>query len=111
MQNLYCLCPLRQHCEAGQTSFQGQHLDSHVKDMRSCLCHRYENIKKHQAAKLKDSHERNMQLLKSQERPFSFYGKALAKEESAKKYRPPSAQDFQQPFKANPIPKSSLEVS
>lgn len=51
-----------------------------------------------------------MQLLKSQERPFSFYGKALAKEEAAKKYKAPTAKDFQKPFKANPIPKSSLEV-
>lgn len=74
-----------------------------------CAC-RYENIKKQQAAKLKDSHERNLQLLKSQERPFSFYGKALAKEEAAKNHRPATAKDFQQAFKANPIPKSSLEV-
>lgn len=49
-------------------------------------------------------------MLKSQERPFSFYGKALAKEEAAKQYKPPTAKDFQRPFKANPIPKSSLEV-
>ncbi len=59
---------------------------------------------------MRDSHEHSMQLLKSQERPFSFYGKALAKEEAAKQYTPPTAKDFQQPFKANPIPKSSLEV-
>ena len=50
-------------------------------------------------------------MLKSQERPFSFYGKALAKEEAAKQYRPPTAKDLQKPFKANPIPKSSLEVA
>ena len=73
------------------------------------LC-RYENIQKQQAAKLRQSHERSMQLLKSQERPFSFYGKALAKEEAAKHYKPPTAKDFQKPFKANPIPQSSLEV-
>ena len=72
--------------------------------------HRYEKIKQEQAAKLQDSHERSMRLLKSQERPFSFYGKALAKEEAAKQYKPPSAKDFQKPFKANPVPKSSLEV-
>ena len=66
---------------------------------------------------MRESHERSLQLLKSQERPFSFYGKALAfygkalaKEEAAKQYKPPTAKDFQKPFKANPIPKSSLEV-
>lgn len=59
---------------------------------------------------MQHSRERNLQLLKSQERPFSFYGKALAKEEALKQYKPPTAKDFQQAFKANPIPKSSLEV-
>ena len=59
---------------------------------------------------MRESHERSLQLLKSQERPFSFYGKALAKEEAAKQYKPPTAKDFQKPFKANPIPKSSLDV-
>ena len=71
---------------------------------------RYDNIRRQQAAKLKENHERSLQMLKSQERPFSFYGKALAKEEAAKQYKPPTAKDFQRPFKANPIPKSSLEV-
>ncbi|KAL0029572.1 hypothetical protein WJX79_005057 [Trebouxia sp. C0005] len=70
---------------------------------------RYENIRRQQAAKVREPHERSLQLLKSQERPFSFYGKALAKEEAAKQYKPPAAKDFQKPFKANPIPKSSLE--
>jgi hypothetical protein len=74
------------------------------------LCFRYENIRRQQAAKVKESHKRSLQLLKFQERPFSFYGKALAKEEAAKQYKPPTAKDFQKPFKANPIPKSSLEV-
>ena len=77
--------------------------------MNADVC-RYENIKRQQAAKLRDNHERSLQLLKCQERPFSFYGKALAKEEAARLYKPPTAKDFQQPFKANPIPKSSLEV-
>lgn len=71
---------------------------------------RLENIKKQQALKLKQSHEHSLQLLKSQERPFSFYGKALAKEEALKQHKPPTAKDFQQTFQANPIPKSSLEV-
>ena len=71
---------------------------------------RYDNIRRQQAAKLKENHERSLQMLKSQERPFSFYGKALAKEEAAKQYKPPTAKDFLRPFKANPIPKSSLEV-
>lgn len=71
---------------------------------------RYDNIRRQQAAKLKENHERSLQMLKSQERPFSFYGKALAKEEAAKQYKPPTAKDFQRPFKANPVPKSSLEV-
>ena len=71
---------------------------------------RLENIKKQQALKLKQSHERSLQLLKSQERPFSFYGKALAKEEALKQHKPPTAKDFQQTFQANPIPKSSFEV-
>lgn len=72
---------------------------------------RYGDIRKQQAAKLKENHERSLQMLKSQQRTFSFYGKALAKTEAAKQYKPPTAKDFQRPFKANPIPKSSLEVS
>lgn len=71
---------------------------------------RLENLTKQQTLKLQHSHERNLQLLKSQERPFSFYGKVLAKEEALKEHKPPTAKDFQQVFKANPIPKSSLEV-
>lgn len=78
--------------------------------IKTLLSLRLENIKKQQAMKLKHSHEHSMQLLKSQERPFSFYGKALAKEEALKQHKPPTAKDFQQVFKANPIPKSSLEV-
>lgn len=73
--------------------------------------YRYENIRREQAARLQDNHQRSMQILKSQERPFSFYGKALAKEEATKQYKAPTAKDFQRHFKANPIPKSSLEVN
>lgn len=72
---------------------------------------RYGDIRRQQAAKLKENHKRSLQILKAQERPFSFYGKALTKTEAAKQYKPPTAKDFQRPFKANPIPKSSLEVS
>lgn len=73
--------------------------------------YRYENIRRQQAARLQDNHQRSLQVLKSQERPFSFYGKALAKEEAAKQYKAPTAKDFQRQFKAAPIPKSSLEVN
>lgn len=90
-------------CQVGVTNRGNSHIPWY-----EC---RYYNIRGQQAAKLKANHERSLQMLKSQERPFSFYGKALAKEEGAKQYKAPTAKDFQRPFKANPIPKSSLEVS
>ena len=73
---------------------------------------RLQRIIAQQAARVRANHEQCAELLKSRERPFSFYATDLDKV-MARKNRPPpdDSKKHLKPFRANPVPRSVRGVS
>ena len=73
---------------------------------------RLQRIMAQQAARIRANHEQCAELLKSRERPFSFYATDVGKVMARKKGPPPedSKKHFK-PFRANPVPRSARGVS
>ena len=65
-----------------------------------------------QAARIRANHEQCAEVLKSRERPFSFYATDLEKVMARKKRPPPDdSKKHLKPFRANPVPRSARGVS